>query len=84
MQLPGLATDPVRLSLDLTWDPVDCSFSMSRRIWTRPTQSDTWVLEDMACSGTPIRAQALPARWAAASQTALEYLNELVESQDPF
>lgn len=84
MQLPGLATDPVRLSLDLTWDPVDCSFSMSRRLWTRPARGHSWELEDMACSGTPIRAQALPARWAAAADLSLKYFVELTEAQDPF
>jgi len=85
MQLPGMSTDPVRLSLDLTWWPPTDDFSMSRRLWTRPAPGDTWVLEDMATTASPIRLVELPSRWRGVSTTALNYFTTLVESQlEPF
>ena len=85
MQLPGMSYDPVRLSLDLTWWPDEASFSVSRRLWTRPHRGDTWVLEDMATSGSPIALVSLRDRWAAASETSLAYFTTLVNTQgDPF
>lgn len=84
MQLPGMSTDPVRLSLDLTWWPPSDDFSMSRRLWTRPTGSDTWVLEDMATSGSPVTLVTLRDRWAAATQVSLDYFLELHHEQCPF
>lgn len=84
MQLPGMSTDPVRLSLDITWDPVDGSFSVSRRLWTRPLRGDRWELEDMATSGSPIRWEDLPDRWSAACRESLRFFTELVELQSPF
>jgi hypothetical protein len=78
-------TDPVRLSLDLTWWPPADDFSMSRRLWTRPAPGDTWVLEDMATTASPIRLVELPGRWADASRVALEYFSQLVEPNlEPF
>lgn len=85
MQLPGMSTDPVRLSLDLTWWPPSDDFSMSRRLWTRPAPGDTWQLEDMATSASPIRLVELPNRWGASSTVALKFFLDLVESQiEPF
>lgn len=85
MQLPGMSYDPVRLSLDLTWWPDDDSFSVSRRLWTRPHRGDSWVLEDMACSGSPIRLVELPDRWASASSESMRYFRELLHTQgEPF
>ena len=85
MQLPGMSYDPVRLSLDMTWWPDEDSFAVSRRLWTRPHRGDTWQLEDMATSGSPIRLVSLPDRWAAVSDEALRYFTELVHTQgDPF
>jgi hypothetical protein len=85
MQLPGMSTDPVRLSLDLTWWPPTDDFSMSRRLWTRPAPGDTWVLEDMATTGSPVRLVTLPGRWADASRVALGFFTELVQTQmEPF
>jgi len=81
MQLPGMSTDPVRLSLDVTWDPVADECGFSRRIWTRPHRSSEWQLEDMATSGTPVRWLALPDRWTAASAEALRYFTALAEAQ---
>jgi len=85
MQLPGMSYDPVRLSLDVTWWPDDDHFSFSRRLWTRPHRGDTWQLEDMATSGSPVSVLALPDRWAAASAEAIRYFTDLVHTQgDPF
>lgn len=85
MQLPGMSTDPVRLSLDVTWWPPADDFSMSRRLWTRPAHSDTWVLEDMATTGSPVRLVELPGRWADSSRRSLKFFMDLVEGQsEPF
>lgn len=85
MQLPGMATDPVRLSLDVTWYPPPDDFSVSRRLWVRPYGGDTWQLEDMATSGSPIRLVELPNRWADAQRVAIAHFLELVTNlADPF
>lgn len=85
MQLPGMSTDPVRLSVDLTWWPPSDDFSMSRRLWTRPASGDHWQLEDMATTASPIRLVTLPDRWREVSSTSLRYFMELVERElDPF
>lgn len=85
MQFPGMSTDPVRLSVDLTWWPPTDDFSMSRRLWTRPQHGDTWVLEDMATTASPVRLVTLPDRWRDASQVSLRYFLDLVEPRiDPF
>lgn len=85
MQLPGMSTDPVRLSLDVTWWPPADDFSMSRRLWTRPAPGDSWQLEDMATTASPVSLVTLRGRWADASRVALDYFTALVETQlDPF
>lgn len=85
MQLPGMCTDPVRLSMDVTWWPPEDDFSLSRRLWTRPEGSSTWQLEDMATTGSPIRLVTLPARWSEVNRVAMRYFMDMVESQsDPF
>lgn len=85
MQLPSMSYDPVRLSLDLTWWPDDDSFGVSRRLWTRPNRGESWVLEDMATSGSPIRLVQLSDRWADAAEMSLSYFVELVRAQgEPF
>lgn len=85
MQLPGMSTDPVRMSLDVTWWPPSDDFSISRRLWTRPGPTGDWQLEDMATSGSPIRLVELPARWADAQRVAFNSFRELTEAlADPF
>lgn len=85
MQLPGMSTDPVRLTLDLTWWPPHDDFSMSRQLWTRPAHGDTWQLEDMATTASPVRLVELPHRWGLAADEALKFYMRLVESQsEPF
>lgn len=85
MQLPGLSYDPVRLSVDLTWWPDSGDFSVSRRLWTLPNRGSTWVLEDVATSGSPIGLVDLPDRWADVSQSSFEYFAQLVHTQgEPF
>lgn len=75
-----MSTDPVRLSLDLTWWPPADDFSMSRRLWTRPAGADSWQLEDMATTASPIRLVTLPERWRISSSTALGFFMELVQA----
>jgi len=85
MQLPGMHTDPVRLSLDVTWWAPETTFSVSRRLWTRPGHSSTWQLEDMAASGSPILLVDLQDRWSSAATTSLGFFLDLVERQgEPF
>lgn len=47
MQLPGFASEPVRVSLELTWHPVDDLFSCSARIWVKSDETGTWTMEYM-------------------------------------
>jgi hypothetical protein len=85
VQLPGMSTDPVRLSVDLTWWASDDDFSMSRRLWTRPASGNTWQLEDMATTASPIRLVTLPGRWRTVTDDSLRFFTDLVESQlEPF
>lgn len=85
MQLPGMSFDPVRLHAELTWWPDDDSFGMARKLWTRPHRGDSWVLEDLATTGSPVRLVELPDRWATVSQESLKFFMRLVETQgDPF
>jgi len=85
MQLPGMSTDPVRLSLEVTWWPPSDDFSMSRRLWTRPAPGDLWQLEDMATTASPIRLVDLAGRWRDSARVALGFFEELVEGQlEPF
>jgi hypothetical protein len=80
-----MSYDPVRLSLDVTWWPDRDEFSVSRRLWTRPNRGDSWVLEDMATSGSPIRLVELPDRWAGLTDVSLQYFLNLVHTQgEPF
>lgn len=82
MQLPGMATDLVRVSLDVTWDPIADEFSFSRRIWSRPHRSSDWQLETMATSASPISRTALPDRWGAASAETFRLFLETVDTLD--
>lgn len=81
MQLPGMSTDPVRLSLDVTWFPPSDDFGISRRLWTRPHNGDRWELADMATTASPIRLVTLPDRWAEVSRLSIEYFLELTQAQ---
>lgn len=85
MQLPGMSTDPVRLDLSVTWWPPQDDFSLSRRLWTRPTSNDVWQLEDMATSASPIRYVELPSRWRDAERAAMTVFSQIVErDMEPF
>lgn len=80
MQLPGMSTEPVRVSIEVTWWPHEDSWSISRRGWRRGPSS-LWELEQMECSGSPLTRSDL-----------LEKLNdqyqrlasEVMETDDPF
>lgn len=55
MQLYGMASEPVRASLEITWWPVDDGFSTSSRLWIREDGSGTWAMQAMEAS--PIQAR---------------------------
>lgn len=80
MQLPGMSTEPVRVSIEVTWWPHDDSWSISRRGWRRDSAS-LWQLEEMATSATPLTRSELISRLQAAVAV-LE--TEVLESDDPF
>lgn len=85
MQLPGMSSDPVRLSVDVTWYPPADDFSCSRRLWTRPARGSDWQLEDMATTASPIRLVELPDRWRRVTGEAMSfYLNLVGQQMDPF
>lgn len=50
MQLPGFCSEPVRVSLDVTWWPSDDMFSHSARLWIRDDESGSWRMEAMEAS----------------------------------
>ena len=86
MQLPGMATDPVRLSLDATWWPTDDTYGVSRRIWLQSAATGQWVMQDMRTTGTPLRHAELPERFRAAAGGVLDYFEQLrsLHDFDPF
>lgn len=51
MQLHGMASEPVRVSLDATWWPADDLYSHSARLWIRSDYSGTWEMQEMSASG---------------------------------
>ncbi len=80
MQLPGMATEPVRVSLEVTWWPHDDSWGIARRGWRRD-ESNQWQLEEMSTSGSPLtRAEIYTAIDRAVSNLKLE----IEASDDPF
>lgn len=54
MQLPGMSTDPVRVSLDVTFDPVSNTFGISERQWRWYEPTTEWRLEALYTNGTPL------------------------------
>lgn len=50
MQLPGFCSEPVRVSLDVTWWPNDDMFSHSARLWIRDDETGTWQMQAMEAS----------------------------------
>lgn len=80
MQLPGMSTEPVRVSLEVTWWPHDDSWSLSRRGWRRDSAS-FWQLEEMRTTGTPLNRDDL---WAHLQDAIEELGREIEESDDPF
>lgn len=71
MQFPGMSTDPVRVRCEVTWWPESGDFSLARSVWCRPGASDTWQMEAMEVSGSPVRLVSLPSRWAVCTDGAL-------------
>lgn len=80
MQLPGMSTEPVRVSIAVTWWPSDDSWSITRQGWRR-NQAGVFELEEMATSGTPLTRSELLLKVAQAFEL-LE--TEIMESEDPF
>lgn len=80
MQLPGMSTEPVRVSIEVTWWPATNDWSIARRGWRRD-EFDQWRLEQMNTSGSPMTRgevlQRLQAAW-------IDLRTEIEESDDPF
>lgn len=53
MQFPGMTTDPVRVTLEVTFDPSCGEWSLARREFRRDAHYG-WRLESMATNGTPL------------------------------
>ena len=80
MQLPGMSTEPVRVSIEVTFWPHDDSWSLARRSWRRSRDGD-WRLEEMSTTGTALpRHVCMDLLEAAVAQLA----TEMIESEDPF
>lgn len=80
MQFPGMSTEPVRVSIEVTFWPHDNTWSIARRQWRRDHVGN-WQAEALYTSGTPLpRHTATDLLDAAASQLA----SEMIESDDPF
>ncbi len=80
VQLPGMSTEPVRVTLEVTWWPHDNTWGIARRDWRRDGDNG-WQLEGMATNGTPLTANELINRLQLACQ-ALE--EEVIDAEDPF
>lgn len=80
MQFPGMSTEPVRVSLEVTWWPASGDWSIARRGWRRD-HDNSWRLEEMATSGTPLSLSEVVTRL----QHAVDALvAEIEASDDPF
>lgn len=86
MQLPGMATDPVRTSIDLTWWPLDDTYGVSFRVWLQDLRTGQWVLQEMRTSGTPLRHAEVADRWRSAAHSASSFHEQLRAQHnfDPF
>ena len=82
MQLPGMSTDPVRVSLDVTWWPADDNFTYSHRLWARRYGESEWRMEGMVASGTPLTLLDLRERWPGLAAVTLRDLMEVVGHSD--
>lgn len=80
MQLPGMSTEPVRVSLEVTWWPAAGDWSLARRAWRRDPDSD-WRIEEVATSGTGLRRDELITRLELAVARLVDEINE---TDDPF
>lgn len=65
MQLPGMSTDPIRVSLDVTFDPERNEWSLSERQWRWYSPTAEWRLEAMYTSGSPMTAPTAASRFLA-------------------
>lgn len=86
MQLPGMATEPVRVSTDATWWPSSDEYGTSLRIWLQDSRTGQWVLQEMRTTGTPITYQACRDQVKLASDRTLAFLEQLraTHNFDPF
>lgn len=80
MQLPGMSTQPVRVSIEITWHPYDGTWSIARRAW-RMHPDHGWQLEEMATSGTPLNVSELITKLEAAVSNLVV---EIADADEPF
>lgn len=80
MQLPGMNTEPVRVSLEVTFWPADNSWDLASRTWKRD-EHGLWQLQEMSTSGTPLTLSSATSKlWSAC--TSLEA--QMLQSDEPF
>jgi hypothetical protein len=48
-----MQTEPVRVSVDITWWPEEADYSCSIRVLRRDDRSGQWMLEEMRTSASP-------------------------------
>lgn len=77
MQLPGMATDPVRITTDATWWPHDDTYGASLRVWLQDPRTGQWVLQEMRTTGTPITYNDCRDQVRQAADRTLAFLEEL-------
>lgn len=86
MQLPGMATDPVRITSDATWWPEDDTYGVSLRVWLQDRRTGQWVLQEMRTTGTPLTPQRYRDELRAAHSRQLDFMESLraTHNFDPF
>lgn len=82
MQLPTLRTEPVRVSIDITWYPGSDTCDISRRVWSMSSGASHWQLEDMVTNGTPLQPSEARRRFRIAAGHVTDLLDELRASEN--
>lgn len=82
MQLPGMATDPVRITTDFTWWPEEDVYGVSLRLWLQDHRNGEWVLQEMRTSGTPLRHDQATTEWRKAYDRARAHMESLRSLHD--
>lgn len=86
MQLPGMATEPIRVSIDLTYDPSRNDWSISERQWRFYSPTAEWRIEALYTSGTPLSNHTAAARFLELARNVARSTQTLAHpwSEEPF